>query len=82
MKVCMVTPHLPPDQAANALLPPLLGKGLTERGHDVSFVAFEPKHGQPALSGATYISRPAGGWRRKLRLSQVATLVEILRKAR
>ncbi len=78
----MVTPHLPPDQAANALLPPLLGEGLTERGHEVSFVAFEPKQGRPTHSNVTYISRPAGGWQRKLRLSQLATLGEILRKAR
>ena len=37
----MVTPHLPPYQAANAILPDLLGRGLRERGHAVDFLAFE-----------------------------------------
>ena len=34
----MVTPHLPPHQAANALLPHLLGEALTARGLDVRFL--------------------------------------------
>jgi len=37
----MVTPHLPPYQAANAILPDLLGRGLRARGHAVDFLAFE-----------------------------------------
>ncbi len=36
----MVTPHLPPHQAANALLPQLLGEGLRARGESVRFLAF------------------------------------------
>jgi glycosyltransferase involved in cell wall biosynthesis len=40
MKVLMVTPHLPPYQAANALLPHLLGQALTARGHQVRFLTF------------------------------------------
>jgi hypothetical protein len=36
MNVLMVTPHLPPHQAANALLPHLLGQALGRRGHAVS----------------------------------------------
>ncbi len=36
----MVTPHLPPHQAANALLPHLLGQGLREREHRVRFLTF------------------------------------------
>ena len=35
MNVLMVTPHLPPYQAANAILPDLLGRGLRARGHAV-----------------------------------------------
>jgi glycosyltransferase involved in cell wall biosynthesis len=38
MNVLMVTPHLPPHQAANALLPHLLGEGLRARGHGVRFL--------------------------------------------
>jgi glycosyltransferase involved in cell wall biosynthesis len=40
MKVLMVTPHLPPHQAANALLPALLGEALLARGHEVRFLTF------------------------------------------
>ncbi len=39
MNILMVTPHLPPYQAANALLPHLLGGALRSRGHDVRFLA-------------------------------------------
>ena len=36
----MVTPHLPPHQAANALLPHLLGRALAERGHRARYLTF------------------------------------------
>ena len=32
MRVCMVSPHLPPEQAANALLPRQLGDELAWHG--------------------------------------------------
>jgi glycosyltransferase involved in cell wall biosynthesis len=38
MNVLMVTPHLPPHQAANALLPAQLGEALRARGHGVRFL--------------------------------------------
>lgn len=44
MNVLMVTPHLPPYQAANAILPDLLGRGLRARGHSVDVLAFEDGH--------------------------------------
>jgi glycosyltransferase involved in cell wall biosynthesis len=40
MNVLMVTPHLPPHQAANALLPHLLGEALASRGHAARFLTF------------------------------------------
>jgi glycosyltransferase involved in cell wall biosynthesis len=40
VKILMVTPHLPPYQAANALLPHQLGQGLVERGHAVRYLTF------------------------------------------
>jgi glycosyltransferase involved in cell wall biosynthesis len=46
MNVLMVTPHLPPHQAANALLPHLLAQGLRRRGHRASFLAFGPGRGR------------------------------------
>jgi glycosyltransferase involved in cell wall biosynthesis len=42
MRVCHVSPHLPPDQAANALLPAELGRWARAHGADISFVAHEP----------------------------------------
>src|SRR4051794_27789697 len=42
MRICHVSPHLPPDQAANALLPAQLGRWMTDRGDTVAFVAHEP----------------------------------------
>jgi len=48
MRLCHVTPHLPPDQAANALLPAELGRWHAARGVAVSFVAHEPAQGAPA----------------------------------
>ncbi len=79
----MVTPHLPPDLAANALLPQLLGDGLVARGHQVSFVAFRPRHGEPVNSDVVYIDRPATqGWSKTLKLSQLSTAAEVFFKAR
>ena len=83
----MVTPHLPPDLAANALLPQLLGDGLVARGHQVSFVAFRPRHGEPdKVSGQSdvfYIDRPATqGWSKTLKLAQLSTAAEVFFKAR
>lgn len=46
MRICHVSPHLPPDQAANALLPAELGRAAAARGHRVSFVAVEPAQGR------------------------------------
>ncbi len=43
MRVCHVTAHLPPDQAANALLPWHLGTWARERGDDVSYIAYPPR---------------------------------------
>jgi len=38
MRICHVSPHLPPDQAANALLPAHVGRWCHELGHNVAFV--------------------------------------------
>jgi glycosyltransferase involved in cell wall biosynthesis len=42
VRICHVSPHLPPDQAANALLPSAIGAWGHARGDAVSFVAHEP----------------------------------------
>jgi glycosyltransferase involved in cell wall biosynthesis len=62
MRILHVTPHLPPDQAANALLPAQLGNWARERGDDVEYVAHPPRAGgSAALAGpATWIPRRTG----------------------
>ncbi len=51
MRTCHVTPHLPPDQAANALLPAQLGRWAADRGEDVAFVAYEAAQNPSASPG-------------------------------
>jgi glycosyltransferase involved in cell wall biosynthesis len=51
MRICHVSPHLPPDQAANALLPAQLGRWMRERGDEVSFVAHDPAQTAPNAAG-------------------------------
>ena len=43
MRICHVTPHLPPDQAANALLPLHLGNWARESGDEPLYVAHPPR---------------------------------------
>lgn len=39
MRICHITPHLPPDQAANALLPAHLGRWARDAGDEAAYVA-------------------------------------------
>jgi glycosyltransferase involved in cell wall biosynthesis len=48
MRICHVSPHLPPDQAANALLPAELGAWAHARGDEVTLVSHEPAQGRAA----------------------------------
>lgn len=45
MFVTMVSPHLPPEQAANALLPAMLAPALQSSGVATRFVTHLPRHG-------------------------------------
>ena len=74
MRVCHVSPHLPPDQAANALLPAELGRWSRAKGDEVAFVAHDPAQGRmdtEALAGpVTWVPRrgPSHGLARALKL--------------
>jgi glycosyltransferase involved in cell wall biosynthesis len=59
MRILHVTPHLPPDQAANALLPWRLGTWALEAGDSVAYVAHPPRAGgQAELAGpVTWVDR-------------------------
>jgi glycosyltransferase involved in cell wall biosynthesis len=62
MNILMVTPHLPPHQAANALLPHLLGRELAGQGHRVRFLTFAADGA--GREDATYVRRRRGRLRR------------------
>lgn len=83
MRVCHITPHLPPDQAANALLPAHLGGWAREAGDLATYVAHPPRAGRadPLPGEVVWVAgrAPSGrpGWFRTL-----ASLVEAARMAR
>jgi glycosyltransferase involved in cell wall biosynthesis len=77
----MVTPHLPPDQAANALLPQLLREGLDREGHEVRLLSFDPREGRSRQAGVRYVQRPRNGLARTLRMSQVETGLAVWRES-
>lgn len=78
MRILHVTPHLPPDQAANALLPHQLGEWARARGDSVHYLAHPPIAGKPAArSDVTWIPR-----RRRTTLQRAVRIDAILAAAR
>jgi glycosyltransferase involved in cell wall biosynthesis len=73
MRVCHVSPHLPPDQAANALLPAQLASWAVARGDTVSFVTHDPAQGRAAGTDL-----PGRAWLVPRR-TPAATLAHLLR---
>ena len=62
MRICHVTSHLPPDQAANALLPMHLGRWAREAGNEPSFVAHPPRAmGAATVGGLAEVQRTLPG---------------------
>ena len=63
MRVCHVTPHLPPEQAANAILPVQLGRALEGRGVAATFVSHPSTRGRPpdGVTNVTFAPRRGGG---------------------
>jgi glycosyltransferase involved in cell wall biosynthesis len=89
MRICHVTPHLPPDQSANALLPFHLGAWAREGGDTCHYVTHEPRQAsRSAVSGIEFpgpviwIPAPerAGGPLRR-RLGSLAAAAAIARLA-
>jgi len=74
MRILHVTPHLPPDQAANALLPWQLGNWARAAGDTVEYAAHpSPTGGRADLAGSvTWLPRRSGGFfDRTLRIGSV-----------
>ena len=63
MRILHVTPHLPPDQAANALLPWQLGNWAQAGGETIEYVAHPPRAGghAPLAGPVTWVPRSTGG---------------------
>jgi glycosyltransferase involved in cell wall biosynthesis len=76
LNILMVTPHLPPYQSANSLLPHLLGEGLTERGHGVRFITFGTNPGSERVA---YVRRRRRG--RATKIPQALEAAETFWKA-
>jgi glycosyltransferase involved in cell wall biosynthesis len=75
-----VTPHLPPDQAANALLPWQLGTWTADGGDSVEYIAHPPRAGgAAALPGSVvWIPRRTDGFvDRTLRVGAITSALAI-----
>lgn len=82
MRILHVTPHLPPDQAANALLPWQLATWSRAEGHDVEFVAHPPRAGlsTPQPGAVAWVARRTGSFLdRGLKLGSVTATVRYYR---
>src|ERR671910_3011779 len=82
MRILHVTPHLPPDQAANALLPWQLGVWAREAGDEVEYIAHPPRAGLATkLPGpAVWVPRRTSGFfRRTLRIGALTSAYSIWR---
>ena len=83
MRILHVTPHLPPDQAANALLPWQLGNWARARGDEVEYVAHPPRAGGrgECAGPVAWIPRRSGGFfDRTLRLGSVFAAMRLRRE--
>lgn len=81
MRIIHITPHLPPEQAANALLPHQLGEWARERGDTAHFIA-HPPDGRPRdpRADVTWIPRTRRSWlQRVLRTGSLAGALRIRR---
>ncbi len=84
MRIVHITPHLPPDQAANALLPFQLGEWARARGDEVTFVTHPPRAGAAAPAPGRIVTIPRqrrGLLQRWLRIGSIANAWRIRRDA-
>ena len=83
MHILHVTPHLPPDQAANALLPWHLGQWAEQSGDTVEYIAHPPRAaGAAGIPGrVTWIPRRSGTVADRLLRTGSARLAYRVRRA-
>jgi glycosyltransferase involved in cell wall biosynthesis len=84
VRICHITPHLPPDQAANALLPFHLGAWAVQAGDAVTYIAHHPRTpgGTTWPGPVTWIPshRRRGAWMRHTRLGAVVSATDVVRR--
>ena len=82
MHIVHITPHLPPDQAANALLPFQLGEWARARGDSVHYLAHPSVGPIVARPDVTWLPRTKRSiWQRTLRAGSIANAWRIKRDA-
>jgi len=83
VRIVHITPHLPPDQAANALLPFQLGEWARERGDTATFVSNPPVASDAdRRPGVIWIPRTRRTWlQRVFRTGSIAGARRIRREA-
>jgi glycosyltransferase involved in cell wall biosynthesis len=82
LRIVHVTPHLPPDQAANALLPAQLGEWARARGDSVHYLAHPAAGPMVARPDVTWIPRTKRSiWQRMLRVGSIIGAWRIRRDA-
>jgi glycosyltransferase involved in cell wall biosynthesis len=82
MRILHVSPHLPPDQAANALLPSQLGEWARERGDEVEYLAHPPRAGGSTTLAGPVLWLPrrrSGFFDHTLRLGAITAALRIRR---
>lgn len=83
MRVCAVTPHMPPEQAANALLPRQLGDALAAHGVTTSYVSHPPVLSHATASGdAVLVPRRGRGVLARTRAGALLAAAAMARGAR
>lgn len=90
MRICHVTPHLPPDQAANALLPVHLGQWASASGAEVMYIAHPARQETSARAvqhepaGQTVwvpFDRASSRVKRRLKIDTLRRLISIAKVA-
>src|SRR5688572_22592649 len=84
MRVCAITPHMPPEQAANALLPRQLGEELVSHGVTTSYVTHPPVLSRAAAPSpdVVFVSRRGRGLLARTRAGALLAAAAMARGAR
>jgi glycosyltransferase involved in cell wall biosynthesis len=81
LHILHLTPHLPPDQAANALLPWQLGRWAAHAGDTVEYIAHPPRAvgGAHVAGPVTRVPRRSSGPARALRIGAAGAAYRVWR---